>query len=582
MSKLLKIFFSLLNYNQKRYLIFIIILSFIAALLEMISLGLLVPLISFLNGENLINNFAFKNISSTINLFFNNFNNNIVLVLIFFFAIFVFKTIFFTVLNKLILKFSNNLNFIFSSKIFENYLYQNYCFYLARGSSKLIQNITNETSNLINVYLASILSLFNEILLLISISAILIILSPISFFTIIFIFFLFFFIFIFVIKKKLKNWGYQRQYHQENSIRCLQEGMKGIKELRIYNLENNFLEYFKFHINKYLKVEENINFFSTIPKYYIELLGVISFVIIFKILLINNQPNSEIIIILGVFAASALKILPSLNRIINSIVRIKYSYSAVNLIYNEVNLKKFFYQNAKNKKINFSNNLTLNKVYFKYYNQKNFLFENINLKIPFNKIIGIFGESGSGKTTFVDLIIGFLNPTKGTINVDDINISKNIRSWQDNVAYVQQFSFFSEDTIKNNIAFGSKDNLIDTNNIYYFLSIVGLKEFVDKLPKKIETKISELGNNFSGGQRQRLNLARALYLKKKILILDEATNSLDDKSEKEVIKKILSLSLKTSVFVITHKKSFAKYCDLIINIDKKIIKIQKNKLKKLN
>ena len=581
MFKLLKKFFFILSNNQKRYLIYIVILSFVGALLEMISLGLLIPIIGLINSETSLNNFIVNNILVSFSLFLKKLHNNEVLVLVgLFFITFTFKTLFFTVLVKLSSKFSSNINFVLSSKIFENYLYQNYYFYLVRGSSKLIQNITNEISNLINVYLASVLSLFNEILLLISISAVLIILSPISFFSIILILFIFSFIFVFIIRRFLKKWGYQRQDHQESSIRYLQQGMRGIKELRVYNLENNFLEYFKFHTKQYSKIEANINFISIIPKYYIELLGVLSFVVVFRILSLSNYPNSEIILILGVYAASALKILPSLNKIINSIVKIKYSYSSVNTIYNEVNLKKYFYKDKSYKKIFPLNNLILRKVDFKYQDKKYFLFKNINLKIPFKKIIGVTGDSGSGKTTFIDLIIGFLKPTRGAVYANNVNIFKNLRSWQDNIAYVQQFSYFTEDSIKNNIAFGSKNNSIDPKDIYYYLNIVGLKKFVENLPKKIETRISELGNNFSGGQRQRLNLARALYLKKDILILDEATNSLDEKAEKEIIKKISSLSLKTTIFIITHKKKILKYCDFIIKVDMGKIKIQKrNKFK---
>jgi ABC-type bacteriocin/lantibiotic exporter with double-glycine peptidase domain len=411
------------------------------------------------------------------------------------------------------------------------------------------------------------------VLLLISISAVLIILSPISFFSIILVLFLFSFIFFFIIKKSLVKWGYERQDHQENSIRYLQEGVRGIKELRIYNLENNFLNYFIFHAKKYAKIEENINFISVIPKYYIELLGVISFVVVFKILSFNNYLNSEIVLILGVFAASALKILPSINRIINSIVKIKYSHSSVDIICEEINLKKVFYNIRGNEKINLYKSLNLNKVYFKYQNKNSYLFKNINLKIPFKKIIGVFGESGSGKTTLIDLIIGFLKPDSGTISVDGINIYKNSRAWQNNIGYVQQHCYFVEGTIKNNITLGDKNNDLNYNRLNECLKIVGLNNIIDQLPKKIETKISELGNNFSGGQKQRISIARALYRDPKILILDEATSSLDEKSEKEIIKNIIKSKKDRTIIFITHKKQFAKYCDVVLEVDTgKIIK----------
>jgi ABC-type bacteriocin/lantibiotic exporter with double-glycine peptidase domain len=573
MLELLKKFFSVLTNNQKRYLIYIIILSFIGALLEMMTLGLLVPIIGLLNNETLANNSLVSNILISLSFLLKRFNNNEILALIvIFFIIFIFKTIFFTVLIKLSSKFSSNISFNLSSKIFENYLYQKYYFYLVRGSSKLIQNITNEISNLINIYLASVLSLFNEILLLISISAVLIILSPISFFSIISVFFIFSFLFVYLIKKFLKKWGYQRQNHQENSIKFLQEGMRGIKELRIYNLERNFLDYFKFHTKKYLKIEENINFISIIPKYYIELLGVISFVVVFRILFLNNYQYSEIILILGIFAASALKILPSINKVINSIVKIKYSYSSVNLIYNEINLKKYFYVNKINKNITFKKNLTLQKVFFKHENKQSFLFRNINLKIPLNKIIGVFGESGSGKTTLIDLIVGFLKPNKGVIFADGKNINKYLRSWQNNIGYVQQFSYFIEDSIKNNIILGIKNKSLDINRINECLKIVGLDKIIQKLPKNIETRISELGNNFSGGQRQRLSIARALYKDPSILVLDEATNSLDDKSENIIIKNIIKSKKKRTIIIVTHKEKLAKYCDTILEVNSQKIK----------
>jgi ABC-type bacteriocin/lantibiotic exporter with double-glycine peptidase domain len=539
----------------------------------MISLGLLVPIIGLLNNETLANNSLVSNILTSLSFLLKKFNNNEILALIvLFFIIFIFKTIFFTVLIKLSSKFSSNISFNLSSKIFENYLYQKYYFYLVRGSSKLIQNITNEISNLTNIYLASVLSLFNEILLLISISAVLIILSPISFFSIISVFFIFSFLFVYLIKKFLKKWGYQRQNHQENSIKFLQEGMRGIKELRIYNIERNFLDYFKFHTKKYLKIEENINFISIIPKYYIELLGVISFVVVFRILFLNNYQYSEIILILGIFAASSLKILPSINKVINSIVKIKYSYSSVNLIYNEINLKKYFYVNKINKNITFKKNLTLQKVFFKHENKQSFLFRNINLKIPLNKIIGVFGESGSGKTTLIDLIIGFLKPNRGVIFADEKNINKYLRSWQNNIGYVQQFSYFIEDSIKNNIILGIKNKSLDINRINECLKIVGLDKIIQKFPKNIETSISELGNNFSGGQRQRLSIARALYKDPSILVLDEATNSLDDKSENIIIKNIIKSKKKRTIIIVTHKEKLARYCDIVLEVNSQKIK----------
>jgi ABC-type bacteriocin/lantibiotic exporter with double-glycine peptidase domain len=573
MIKSIKLFFSILNYKQKKLLILLLIMSFIGALLELISLGLLIPIIGIIDEQTLNSSNLAKNIYEFININSTYLIKDITTaIIIIFFIIFIFKTLFFTLLIKLNNILIANLNFSISSKLFENYLFQKYYFYLNRGSSKLIQNISNEVNNLTNIYFVSFLSLLNEILLLISVSVLLTILSSISFFSIIVVFIVFSSIFYLVTKKFLKKWGYERNNHQQNSIRFLQESLRGIKQLRIYNLEINFLEYFKFHTKKYLKIEEKVNFISTIPKYYIELLGVISFVVIFKILLLNNYSSSEIILILGVFAASSLKVLPSINRIINSIVKIKYSHSVIELIFNEVRLKKNYSQNISKKIVLPSNNLILNNIDFKYQNSNSFLFKDVNLKIPLKKILGVIGDSGSGKTTLIDLIIGFLQPTRGSIYVNDVNIFKNLRSWQNNISYVQQFSFFTEDSIKINVSLGSKDKLVDENKIYYCLKIVGLKEFVESLPNKIETKLSELGNNLSGGQKQRLSIARALYVNSNILILDEATNSLDERSEVIIIKNIINFYKKKTIIIITHKKKLMKYFDVILKVENQKVK----------
>lgn len=214
----------------------------------------------------------------------------------------------------------------------------------------------------------------------------------------------------------------------------------------------------------------------------------------------------------------------------------------------------------------------MQKVFFKHENKSSFLFRNINLKIPLNKIIGIFGESGSGKTTLIDLLIGFLKPNKGVIFADGKNINKYLRSWQNNIGYVQQFSYFIEDSIKNNITLGSKNKSLDVDKINECLKIVDLYKIIEKLPKNLETRISELGNNFSGGQRQRLSIARALYKDPSILVLDEATNSLDDYSENIIIKNIIKSKKKRTIFIVTHKEKLKKYCDILLEVNSETIK----------
>jgi ATP-binding cassette subfamily C protein len=575
MIKIFNKFYSILDNHQKNKLFLLIFLSLIAAVLEMIGLGLLVPIIASLNNPDLPAVSWINKILDKLLFNFSDFNENKMFFLLLLFGIFfLLKTLFLTFIARITSKFNSNLYSDLSGKIFNNYLYQDYSFYIFRSSSQLIQNATNEVDNLVNVFFVSFMIFINEILVLFAIGLILIFISPISFSFLIALFVIFTFIFYFSIKKLLQKLGYQRQDHQISSIKYIQDGIRNIKDLKIYGIENKFYNYFYSEAKKYSEIEHNVNFLSAIPRYFIEFIGILVFIGVFQLFTILKFSSDDVIIIIGILAASALKILPSINRIMNSSIKIKYSFPSVNTIYKEIKITKKVNTSYRSQDIIIKNKVFLKNLSFKYSNSDSYLFNKININIPIGKIIGLVGESGSGKTTLVDLILGLLKPTKGRILLNDIDIFKNIRSWQDNIGYVQQFSYFIQDSIKNNIILGSKINHPDDKRINECLKIVGLKKIIERLPKKIETHISELGNNFSGGQKQRLSIARALYINPKILVLDEATNSLDDKSEDIIVKNIINAQKNRTIILVTHKKKLTKYCDVVFEVNSGNIKIK--------
>ena len=573
-------FFSILDSHQKKKLIFLLFLSFFAAILEMLGLSLFIPIITSLNNFDFQSN-IFTN-SSLVKFFYTFitlFNNEIFLFLIFLGGFFFFKTIILIYFSEVSSKFSSDLHQQIATRIFKNYLYQDYNFYILRSSSQLIQNINSEITILVTGFFASLIILINEILIFFLISILLLLVSSTTFVVVLIFFIFFLIIFIYATKKLLRLWGFKRQKHEINSIKYVQEGIRNIKDLKIYGVEEKLFDYFDYEIKQFSKIDKNINLLSSIPKYYIEFISIILFILIYWLLFLFDISNQRIIIIISFFAVAAIKLLPSINRILNALVKIKYSTATIDIIYKEINLKNTYKENkltALKKEILIKNNLVIKNLDFKYKNNKQYLFKNLNLKIPFKKTIGIIGDSGSGKTTFVDLILGLIKPNKGSILFDNMNILNNLSSWRDNISYVQQFSYFTQDSIKKNIAIISKENFIDMNKVNYCLKQVGLSEFINNLPKKINTKLSELANNLSGGQKQRLSIARALYSNPNILILDEATNSLDEKSEIKLIKNINTLFKDKTVFIITHKKSLLKYCDLIMQINYGKIKIVNN------
>jgi ABC-type bacteriocin/lantibiotic exporter with double-glycine peptidase domain len=580
MIKIISKFFFILELPQKKKLTLLLLLSFVAGLLEMFGLSLFIPVIISLNKFDSDPKIFLKN--NLFEYFYNFtkfFNNEFFFFLILLGIFFLFKTISLSYFSKVSSRFSSNLHQNLSSRIFRNYLYQDYDFYLSRSSSQLIQNVTDEISILVNRFFASFIILVNESLIFLSISFLLLLVSSVTFILAVILFISFLIIFNFITQKLLKVWSVKRQGHQIALIKYVQEGIKNIKDIKVNRIEEKFFNYFTNELRETAKINENINFLSLIPKYYVEFVSIIIFVFIFWILHLLNFSNQRIIIIVTIFGVAAVKLLPSINRILNAMIQIKYSVPAIQTVYKEIYLKNNYRKknlSGIRKDIIIKNNLVIQNLNFKYKNSNQYLFRDINLKIPFGKTIAILGDSGSGKTTFVDLILGLIKPTKGNILVNNINIFDNLISWLDNISYVQQFSYFTQDSIKANIALGSNKNIIDVNRVNYCLGAVRLAGFVNNMSKGINSELSELANNLSGGQKQRLSIARALYKNPDILILDESTNSLDEKTESKLIKNIINLMKDKTIFIITHKKSLLKYCDFIIDINKSKIKIRNN------
>jgi len=285
-----------------------------------------------------------------------------------------------------------------------------------------------------------------------------------------------------------------------------------------------------------------------------------------------------IVPLLGLFAAAAFRIMPSLARIMNSIQTIIFYRPTVDSIYkefdqessqndiNEISPKKFF----------FTRDIDLKNINFKYSESGPFILRNINLNIKSGTTIGLIGESGIGKTTLINIILGLIQPTDGSIHADGINIFENIKNWQSQIGYVPQDIYLSDDTIRKNIAFGLPEEKIDDIAINKAVTNAKLDSLVNNLSNGLDTKIGEFGDRISGGQRQRIAIARALYTNPKVFILDECTNSLDSKTEKQIIDEVNSLKGKKTIIMIAHRLSTLENCDRIYKVDKEGLELEKS------
>ena len=582
----MKIFFKnfgyLLSSKNKNIFIVLCFMSLVGATLETISVGIIFPFLNLLTeakDKSLFDNFQFDILEKFDNFFSinSNYNLEILSVILILFIVY-FKNIYLIVLNWITFKFSLNLENDLSKKLFNLYLHQPYDFFLNRNSSKLIININNEVqlikSNIIN----PIFVLFVDFFTILLIITLLIIVNPISSISIFTLMSMASFLYVFFTRKKINIISIERQINESKRLKTLQHSLNGIKEIKIANSENFFSNIFKIHNEKTNNAKNLHEFLSIIPKYILEIFAVTClFSAFFLLFVYQNLEFNKVIPLLGLYGVAAFKVLPSVNRIIQAINIISFGQPSLNLVANELrNLKKET-QTLNKLKLDITSfkDLTIEKLNF-YYDKKKRIFHDLNLTINKGDIIGIIGESGSGKSTFVDLITGILKPISGNILVNKKKIHENLGDWQKLIGYVPQEIFILDDTILNNISYGKEIDDTDIREIKNLIKLVDLEQTIIKLPNKYETSLKERGLGLSGGQKQRVGIARALFQKPSFIILDEATNALDKKLEFKIVNNIKKIKEVTILLISHNIETIKSECNKIIEIQNNKVSIIKN------
>jgi len=443
---------------------------------------------------------------------------------------------------------------------------QSFKFHIEKNSSELIKNIQIEINYLV-AYLNSLLVVFTESFFTLSIVVTLLYIDPISATSAIVFYGLTSIIMLRVTKSKLSQWGEIRQELDDQSSKIALEGIGGFKELLILDKLSFFIDNFK--AKNYLKVRLNANqaTLSQIPRYYLEFIALFGLSFFIAVNLFVGKDPKSLIITVGLFVAATFKITPSISKIITSIQSMNFFNPSVKVVYREMSsiIQKQIEKDIQ-QKFSFQDKIEFKNVNF-YYDNKEVL-KDFNLTIKRGQIIGFKGESGSGKTTFIDMLLGLYSPSLGNITIDGkIDFQLN-QSWRNKIGYVPQSIYLIDDTIKNNIALGICENEINESRIKSLTKQVQLEEFVNNLKEGINTRVGERGTMLSGGQKQRIGIARALYNNPDILILDEATSALDLDTEREVMLTINSLINEKTIIIIAHRLDTLKSCDYVYTLDK--------------
>ena len=557
---------TMMSKKQMASLYYFVFLSFITMILETTGIGLIIPLVQSIASDGM--NQQFIEFLKIFNINPTSKNNLIFILTVIIGFVYTFKVLFLTYFAYAEAKLLSDLSVSLSNKLYDVYLNKPYSFHLNNNSAKLTRNI-DEIALVVGLVKASIL-LITEVIVFLGIATFLIVYEPTG--SMIVIFFLGFFGFIFFrnVQLNIKELGKIRQIHRASYLKFLREGLRSIRDIKILQRSNEMVRLFTSN-NIILNLTElKRKFISALPRLWLEWLVVMSFIILITAMIFLNRDLQSIVALLALFAAAAFRILPSLTRIMTSIQNIIFFKPAIDTIYKEFGIKSNIENNVKNNKnkLPLADEISLKNINFRYSDKDPILLKNINFKIKCGTTIGLIGESGAGKTTLINIILGLIRPNSGSIEIDGANIEENIKNWQNQIGYVPQDIYLSDDTIKNNIAFALPDEKINKQAVDRAVNNSKLKDLIESLSKGIETKIGEFGDRISGGQRQRIAIARALYTNPKVLILDEFTNSLDLNTEEKIINEVNSLKGEKTIIMIAHRLSTLKHCDYIYKLDR--------------
>ena len=569
---MIKFFNSILTSEEKKNLLIIIFCNFLVSILEILTISFLIPIGKIFFEDTISSDYNF--LIFGINIFkYIQFTDkksllSIVLQIFFLFQLikYFFYFIFYYFEESFLVKLFTRLNV----HLFNNYLNVSFSFHTNNNSSLLLRNMTSEFSHLM-LGIRSILGIFTEILLVVSIIFFLLFYSFESTIIVILIFTFFSFLLMFIIRKYIHQWSIKRQSYEGVHLKILLQSFNSIREIILTKSQNYFLKKLSLIFEKTSNIQKKLTIIKKLPKIAIELFFFF-ILMLFAIFFENKNNTKEFYVYLGIFTFAALRTMPSIYKILNLLTDIKSCIPSIKLFEEQIlltNKENIIYREKTSQTfLSYSceKNIKLENLFFRYPSSSINILDNISLNFSVPNKIAIIGNTGSGKSTLINLILGLIKPSEGKVLSDDLDINLNCRNWFELVSYVPQNILLVDETIKNNIVFGVDESRINNLLFNKALELSQLNTFVENLPLKENTFVGEFGIRISGGQRQRIAIARAIYQNKKILILDEGTNALDVETEKKIIEDIFKLKKDSMIILVTHNFRIANMCDIIYDL----------------
>ncbi len=578
----------ILNKKQKIKGMVLILLLMLVSLLEMLGISVVIPfIIAMLDLETLLKN---KYVVHFVNfLRLEDYDNILLLIAVCIIGVYVIKNGLILLVNYYQADFRNTLERDLSVKMLSSYMRQPYTFFLDTNSADILRGIISDTTNTATV-LDSYSGLFVEGLTCLFIGLFLVFLNPFLAFSLMGVTILFAMGMVLGFKKKTGECGKKTREAFSERQQCAYQAVNGIKEITVMQRRDSFVKQFACASAKASRYNTTYLWIQKAPNRMVETIFIGSMLLLVCINIGGGSVSTDYISSLGTMAIAAVRILPSISNLANYMNTLVFNRIALDEAYK--NIKNAEREEERNEKIrqntdeksnqdviSFQKGLSINHVKWQYKENLPWVIDDLSLKVRKGESVAFIGESGAGKTTLADIILGLLQPQDGSVKIDNTDVFSALPQWAKVIGYVPQSVFLLDDTIRNNIAFGLPEKEIDDQLIWNALEQAQIKTMVQNLEQGLDTVVGERGVKFSGGQRQRIAIARALYYNPDILVLDEATSALDSETEEAVMEAIDALQGIKTIIIVAHRLTTIRKCDKIFEIkDGKAYPVSKDQI----
>lgn len=556
-----------LNHQQRRSAVLLFGLSLIGMVLETLGVGLVIPALALMTQRDIA--VRYPNLSPVLAWLGHPSQGRLVamgmLVLV---AVYAVKALFLALLAWRQMRFVYGVQAELSERLFTSYLRQPYAFHLQRNSAQLIRNAVTETNVFSQTVLVAGLQCLAESLVMVGIVLLMLIVEPLGTLAVIGALGAAVWAFHRVTVRQIARWGVDRQEHEGRRIQYLQQGLGGAKDVKLLGREEEFLNEFGVHNTGYARAGRRFGFVTQLPRLWLELLAVIGLAALVLVMIWHGRSVESLLPALGLFAVGAFRLMPSANRVLSATQNVRYGLPVIDVLYRELRELPPTHPPERGRPLIFSDALVLDRVTYRYPVADRPSLEEVSLRIPHGSSVGFIGPTGAGKSTLVDILLGLLAPDRGQVIVDGVDIATNPRGWQDQIGYVPQSIYLTDDTLRRNVAFGVPNDQIDEAAVWRAIRAARLESMVSDLSGGLGTVVGERGIRLSGGERQRIGIARALYHDPAVLVLDEATSSLDTETEREVMDTVRELRGSRTLVIVAHRLSTVEQCDRLFRLER--------------